>query len=73
MAPEVLKQRYNEKCDLWSCGVIMYTLFSTILPFGRDDDDEIMRNVAKGKYDLSSPPFNKLSSSCLDLIYSGYK
>ena len=68
MAPEVLKQRYNEKCDLWSCGVIMYILLSTIPPFGGNDDEEIMRNVAKGKYDLSSPPFNKLSSSCLDLI-----
>ena len=68
MAPEVLKQRYNEKCDLWSCGVIKYTLLSTILPFGGDDDDEIMRNVAKGEYDLSSSPFNKLSPNCLDLI-----
>ncbi len=68
IAPEVLKQRYNEKCDLWSCGVIMYILLSTIPPFGGNDDEEIMRNVAKGKYDLSSPPFNKLSSSCLDLI-----
>ena len=46
----------------------MYILLSTYPPFGGNDDEEIMRNVAKGKYDLSSPPFNKLSSSCLDLI-----
>ena len=24
MAPEVIKRKYSEKCDLWSCGVIMY-------------------------------------------------
>ena len=68
IAPEVLKQRYNEKCDIWSCGVIMYILLSQRPPFGGKDDDEIMANIEKGKYDLSSPPFDKISQNARDLI-----
>ena len=68
IAPEVLRKNYNEKCDLWSCGVIMYILLSARPPFGGQDDNDIMERVATGIYDLESPPFDKISKSALDLI-----
>jgi len=68
MAPEVLNQKYNEKCDIWSCGVIMYILLSNTPPFWGDNDDEIYERIKIGKYDLKSPPFDKISENAKDLI-----
>ncbi len=35
-APEVASQAYNERCDLWSIGVIAFQLLSGELPFNMD-------------------------------------
>ena len=68
MAPEVLNKKYDNKCDIWSCGVIMYFLLTRKLPFKSLDADEIRENILSGKYDLKSPPFDKLSKNCINLI-----
>jgi len=33
IAPEVINKNYNEKCDIWSCGVIVFILLSGMPPF----------------------------------------
>ena len=68
IAPEVLRKKYNEKCDLWSCGVIMYILLSGRPPFDGDNDNEIIANVTSGEFDLTSRPFNTISKNAKDLI-----
>ena len=67
-APEVFSQKYNEKCDIWSCGVIMYVLLSKRTPFTGEENDEIIKNIKKREYDLKSPPFDKISENAFDLI-----
>ena len=50
IAPEVLTGNYDEKCDVWSIGVILFILLSGSPPFGGQNDEEIMKKVEKGKY-----------------------
>lgn len=70
IAPEVIKKNYNEKCDLWSCGVIMYILLSGEPPFNdqKADNEAIMKKVEKGKYDVSKGVWKTISKEAKDLI-----
>jgi len=33
MAPEVIEGSYSDKCDVWSCGIIMHILLTGKSPF----------------------------------------
>ena len=68
IAPEVLSRNYTEKCDLWSCGVIMYILLTGRPPFGGNNDEEIIARIKRGKYDLSKYPWGVISQEAKDLI-----
>jgi len=68
IAPEVLQSEYNEKCDIWSIGVILYILLSGKPPFDGKDDKEIVKRVKIGQYSLAGPEWKKISKDAIDLI-----
>ena len=68
MAPEVLQGDYNYKCDIWSCGVILYILLTGRPPFGGRNQESILKRVKRGTYKTDFKEFKRLSSSAQDLI-----
>lgn len=68
IAPEVLKQKYDEKCDVWSIGVILYILLCGYPPFGGATDREILFRVERGKYKFDPKDWDPVSADAEDLI-----
>jgi len=68
VSPEVLKGDYDEKCDIWSAGVILYILLSGDPPFNGENDNEIYRAIAKKKYSFPEKEWKNISEDAKDLI-----
>jgi 5'-AMP-activated protein kinase catalytic alpha subunit len=49
-APEMLNQKSYDPCkaDLWSCGIVLYTMLCGYLPFEHDSTSELCRLMTKG-------------------------
>ena len=67
-SPEVLSNNYNEMCDVWSCGVLMYCLLCGYFPFDGEDEEEITNKILSGKYEFDVEHFNGISDEAKDLI-----
>jgi calcium-dependent protein kinase len=68
IAPEVLKKDYNEKCDVWSCGVILYIMLSGYPPFGGKNNEQIMKKVLEGSFNFNKKEWNIISDKAKLLI-----
>ena len=68
IAPEVLKESYDEKCDVWSVGVILYIMLCGYPPFNGATDDEIFDKVKIGEFDYPKEEWDHISKEARDLV-----
>ena len=66
IAPEILKEKGYEgpPVDIWSAGVVLYTMLYGIFPFHADTTKEIETLILRGKYKLP----DEISEDAKDLL-----
>lgn len=55
LAPEVIRKFYNNKCDVWSLGILLYVLLSGNGPFTAKDHQIIIDNILTKHLTFSNP------------------
>ena len=64
----MLTGSYDNSCDMWSAGCILYILLCGYPPFYGDDDQEILRSVIKGEFEFQGEEWLEVSDQDKDLI-----
>lgn len=68
IAPEVLLGTYNEKCDIWSCGIILYIMLCGGPPFNGSNNNEIFNEIIDGQLVFKGEVWNYVSNDASNLI-----
>ena len=65
---EVIKGKYNQKCDIWSAGVILFVMLGGYFPFDGNTDNEVYKAISKKKFNFNNQEWKSISNDAKDLI-----
>ena len=68
IAPEVLNRSYDEKCDIWSSGVVLYVMLTGNFPFIGNTTQKLFENIKSGRYRKSGKEYEAISNEGKELI-----
>lgn len=68
VAPEVIDKNYDEKCDVWSLGVILFILLCGIPPFYSRVESEIYEKIKKMPISFKGEAWSTVSDEAKTLI-----
>merc|ERR1712125_262968 len=66
--PEFFKNEYDEKCDSWNCGAIMYFMLCGKAPFDSTNEEETSYLIQKGEINYDIVISDEISDQAKDLI-----
>ena len=61
MAPEVLEGVYTEACDMWSVGVIAFTLLCGYPPFNAENEAKLFYKIKTCDYEFFEDDWSHVS------------
>lgn len=76
-APEVIRECYDERCDIWSCGVVLYIMLCGRRPFEALDiagplsdagKAAMITNILAGRFHFNHKPWQQVSKGGINFV-----